>query len=168
MIFMSFHYDFNDPNLISSYLEQALPQAGLEHDRKKFVIGHHGGIGYGLFSIGFRYWDCSKANVATYNDLQQTRDYFGVIGAYIETAKTYAQGKGFGLVSILPTNIGDRLTHFDRSSPFHSTGIGEVRLESLERLEGFLRMIKEGKPALEEQYQKVTASAKDLFVHFTA
>lgn len=153
---MELQIDFNNPRILQGYKEQALPQAGLEESAGRFVVGSEGGLAYTLFQekLGFP----MRFRVSSASEMAVVQDYFNSVQAYVTNAGKHAEQQGFGLVRVGDKNVisdGCGLDDF-----IYEAGLGSANIESAERFQTFLEMIKSGKGELDKQYERIVEKAK--------
>jgi hypothetical protein len=156
---MAIAIDFNRPSMLEAYKEQALSQHGLEEDARRILVGSQGGLAYILFPSPIHELPLD-ISVRTGSDVMLARDYFDAVHSYVIGAGQHAEKHGFGLVRVEEKNLlaeGVRLGDF-----IYSAGIGSVNIDSAERFQAFLEMVKSGKGELDKQYVGLVGRAKDL------
>jgi len=173
---MELKIDFNNPRILQGYKEQALIQADLEESAGRFVVGSEGGLAYTLFKDKFQRFPLHKDKfqgfplqfrVCSVSEMAVVQDYFSAVQAYVTNAGKHAKQQGFGLV-----RVGDRTVISDGCGLddfIYEAGLGSVNIESAERFQTFLDMIKSGKSELNKQYERIVEKAKlfpqKLFPH---
>ena len=149
-------FNFNDQKILEAYINQALPKLGLENLKDRIIAGKEGGLAYLLFenNIGNRlkidFTDNSREK-----RLQTTR-YYDFIEQYIEVSRMFAEKHGFGILCL----ESDALVKKIDSSPYHSLVIGDSNIDSLNKLEKFLEMIKSER--LKKFYQDFLDSTEEI------
>lgn len=101
-----------------------------------------------------------EISVRTGSEVMLARDYFDAVHSYVIGAGKHAEKHGFGLVQIgHERNLieGVRLEDF-----IYSTAIGSANIESVERFQQFLEMVKSGREQLDIQYESLVGKAKSL------
>src|SRR3989344_3142560 len=163
---MELKIDFNNPRILQGYKEQALIQADLEESAGRFVVGSEGGLAYTLFKDKFQGFPL-QFRVCSVSEMAVVQDYFSAVQAYVTNAGKHAKQQGFGLV-----RVGDRTVISDGCGLddfIYEAGLGSVNIESAERFQTFLDMIKSGKSELNKQYERIVEKAKlfpqKLFPH---
>lgn len=150
---MNIEYNFNESNLLKAYLQQTIPQFELGEARFKIEVGENGGLTYNLFTVSDEC--CKQFTIDTINQMEKTIFYFSSVKHYLQYAEQHARSFDFGLVFkkngslIGPCSLEDTGM---RSSYIYHLGIGDSLIETRERLEEFLSMIKEGKDRLDHCY----------------
>lgn len=132
--------DFNHPSILQGYLEQAKPQFALENVRG-IVVGKTGGLAYRLFADDGKELPTSF-NVRSIDSMKKVMSYLESIKAFIGESESYANNLGFRLVYINPpsNSISNGL---ESQSNIYFSGIGDKTIESVERFEKFLEMVKD-------------------------
>ncbi len=131
--------NFNNPLILGGYLEQAKPQYGLENV-DGIVVGKVGGLAYHLFT------DCGKElsrefQIKSHDSIKNGRKYFDELEAFLDRNEERAIAYGFQLVTIRPSD--NSIFIGPKSLPYiYYTGIGDTNIESIEKFEKFLEMVK--------------------------
>lgn len=152
----SLDIDFNHPLILRGFINQALPQVGLENFSERIVVGRDGGLAYKLFNQPF-----SMPNVLQiYTKLQmkESIDYFDAIDRYLARADGCASEYGFGLVKF--SNKNEIIDGFNSNDTLFDAGIGSARIGSVECFSSFLNMINSGKDDLEKLHEELIEKAK--------
>ncbi len=160
---MALTFNFNDRRILERYLEQALPQLGLEDAASRFFSGREGGLGYLLFPNQ----DLAKMPERIYNLYQMSlaQSYFSGVKNYLDFAEAYAKSQGFGLVAATSPDKEPpviQLRTKDDSISVYALGIGSPAIESAEKFENFLRMAKEKRGQMDEQYKNLIDLSEKL------
>ncbi|MBS3168884.1 hypothetical protein J4210_00210 [Candidatus Woesearchaeota archaeon] len=158
---MQLEIDFNNPRILKGYLEQALPQYGLEE--VGVTVGRNGGLAYLLFKNDDWQRLPRELKVNTMNQIDAFRGYFDAVQSYVTAASVHAERFGFALVTVdgfqvLSPGLG-------RDSSVYQSGIGTVSIGSVDRFEDFLRMVvaaRKENGILNERYVELGKSAGAL------
>jgi hypothetical protein len=157
---MALDINFNNPTMLQAYKEQALSQVGLEDFGHRIVVGEEGGLAYTLFK---RKMDFPlQFRICSASEKESVLNYFDAIGTYLKNAGNHSERHQFGLVRVDPNNIitpGMGLDDF-----IYEAALGSLKIESAERFEAFLEMVKSGKGELDKQYERLVEKAKPLFL----
>ncbi len=105
------------------------------YDINRIVVGKDDGLAYKLFSLGFS----SRWSKSSYIQAVELREYFEKENRYVEKAKDYATKYGFDLVTINPTD--NAIITGCTNGMIYNSGIGSARIESVEKVDGFIQMI---------------------------
>ena len=95
---MQLEIDFNNPRILKGYLEQALPQYGLEE--VGVTVGRNGGLAYLLFKNDDWQRLPRELKVNTMNQIDAFRGYFDAVQSYVTAASVHAERFGFALVTV--------------------------------------------------------------------
>lgn len=162
---------FNDSLVLKGYLNQALPQMGIEND-PKIVVGDSGGLAYCLFEPGRREESLvnlfpTNFNVRTLGSLETVTEYVRQVHRYTKMAAGFAKELDFKQVSVSEGEFASpktitTVTEADKDTELYSLGIGDSEIESMEKLERFLAMVKIAKNPLEEAYAQIIGLAQKL------
>jgi len=151
--------NFNNPNIIKGYLEQARPQFDLE-EAKWFVIGKEGGIGYSLFERDY-YELPRNFEAKSIDSMKNVSAYFNAVQSFVDQWEKVAEGRGFKLVQIDPRS--HKVSNGLESESFiYSAGIGDATIESASKFEEFLQMVKDGHSAIQEGYNRLKQTSRRL------
>lgn len=155
---MTSNIDFNNPQNIQKHLARALPLYGLEGVKDRFSTGDTRGLGYMLVprSMSARFIDITKTLQTVPADNPSLANYVCVARDYVKFSQNYAQKHGFKLLKFVES---EELLLDDLPLSY---AIGDTSIESLEKFERFLEMIKQGKVELDKQREIVEARAMDV------
>ncbi|HLC52406.1 MAG TPA: hypothetical protein VJI98_04140 [Candidatus Nanoarchaeia archaeon] len=173
---MESRYDFNTSRIIQGYLDQALPEfelevylgqahpsGELENLTERFVAGVEGGLAYKLFTKKDRtrlIRNRERIRIDSINALNILAAFSGEFKQYINTASNYANEAGFGLVvvdgfgRICPTTGADLFDY----------GMGAPKIESVERFNKFLKLVKKAKPQLDVEHAGLMITLNSIFL----
>lgn len=164
---MDLKIDFNNPNLLRGYLEEALPQLGLEDAledvKKRIIVGKNGGLAHCLFSASELNLP-REPRMSSLSEIRALTTCFGAIEDYLGAARDYAQEFDFQLVvncrdkGIIPVREGANFY-------FSTAGIGDESIKSLEEFERFLQMVIECREDLIQRYNAVKEAIKNITYH---
>ena len=94
-------------------------------------------------------------------DMGFVREYFDAVQRYVTSAEQHAKSFGFGLLLVNLEN-GKLSPELKLDSYIYGAGVGDVTIESAERFERFLDMVKTGSEKLDEQYASVLSAGQIL------
>lgn len=160
---MALKINFNDPNIIRGYFDQEFPSMGLdEAGRSRFVIGREGGIAYRLFDGSIVRTYPTELIVRCASDISAGREYSMAVINYLHEARALAGERGFLLV--YANNVcGDLcIGPWTEKSYLYLAGIGAISLESADKFEKFVNMIRDGRGKLDVGLQEVKTLADKL------
>ncbi len=149
---MGLNIDFNNPKILQAYKELALPKAGLEESTDRIIVGGGGGLVYTLFQGELKGFP-TKFEANSLSEMGVVQDYFNAVQTYLTNAGKHAEQHGFRLI-----RIGSRDILYDCFNPeglIYNASLGSMDIESVERFEEFLEMVKSGKGELDKQYEVV-------------
>lgn len=185
---MDFTYEFNRPRMLREYLGQALHQVlfprseeGMKPEVKKrlegterylterIVVGDKGGLAYALFRE-----DDSKLfsslPLQREANLDPIKELSDIIKQYKITAGNIARGSGFDIVAQERQRHDAHNWNFSLvndyrsdSSPLTSMAIGGRVIESVERVENFVTMVREHYQRLDEWLADVVKKRGKVF-----
>lgn len=154
---MTLELNFNDSSVLRGYLHQALPQVELADDARRFLIGETGGLAYSLFSDASRLGH--EMRFHSTDGISRVATYLGMLRGHLDFGRDFVEKHGFKLVSAFK-NVGGRDTEIQAFDPaksnVYTAAIGDTSIESAERLEAFLTMVKEGKPRFDESFERLS------------
>ena len=150
---MSLEINFNNPDILKGYVDQALPQREIGNLRPRIIVGKGGGLAYMLFEEDN---SCSilpqTIPIREFNELAKTKRYINFLEFYINCAKEHADKFKFIMLEKLPY---EELKLMHESSLLYNPCIGDIEIGSVERFEKFIDMVKEGHEELDKIYKKV-------------
>lgn len=152
---MGLKINFNNPRILQGHLEQALPQTSLQESTKRFVVGSSGGLAYKLFENIYHGLPL-QFRISSVSEMAAVQDYFNAVHGYVRDAGEHAGRHGFKLVLFDEKEVSD----YGLDDFIYSTGLGSTDIESAERFQAFLEMIKSGKSKLDKQYEGIVEKAK--------
>ena len=155
---MALEIKFDNPKILRGYLDQALTQVGLEEARHRIIGGRDGGLAYTLFKDPVREI-LSEFRATSRSDKPAVKENLDAVEKYIQSAEKHAKRYGFGLIAI--RKVEKFGTYLSLESCIDPGGIGGP-IESPERFEEFLKMVKEVRGDLDEQYKLVETAFKSL------
>ena len=126
---------------------------------KKIVVGEEGGLAYTLFQDGEG--AIKNLTITAKKDILPATEYLNRMENYLKLAEEHTKNFGFELVAAYDFGSKKRIFSWDHfNSPFAAAGIGDWGIESLEKAEKFLVMIKENRGRLNQLYHKVVMYSK--------
>jgi hypothetical protein len=145
--------DFNNPKILEGYLEQTIPQLGLEHLIPNLVVGTTGGLAYSLFEKDNLMKYPKNLRSQTLEDFGFVSQYYSAITDYINFAKEKANEFGFGLVFI----GGDKLISekLSNQQSIYMSGIGAGKIEQYSHFERFVKLLIDSESSLSELSKKI-------------
>lgn len=155
---MELKIDFNNPRILQGYVEQALSQIGLEESAGRIRAGSKGGLAYTLFQDKYRGFPL-QFRISSASEMAIVQDYFNAVQAYVTNAGKHAEQHGFGLVIENEKVITNGISLDDF---IYNAGLGSSTIESAERFQAFLDMIKSGKKELNKQYEGLVEKVKSF------
>ncbi|HEA46209.1 MAG TPA: hypothetical protein ENH99_00310 [Candidatus Pacearchaeota archaeon] len=164
---MSLPIDFGDPALLATYVRNRISNL-FEKNTAEAVNARcfndgRGGLIYRLFEKTDSEIFSGKFSVNSLDEISSSRAYFDAVQAYVQLAKDHARSFDFGLFLIVPlvdlgrivggaetateilesSNItrGPSICELNEDSNVYEAGIGDVSVDSPEKVEKFLKMI---------------------------
>ncbi|MBS3080914.1 hypothetical protein J4221_05560 [Candidatus Pacearchaeota archaeon] len=148
--------NFNHPLILQGYLEQAIPQYGLE-DVKGIVVGKSGGLAYHLFADEGEGLP-RELQIKGVDSIKKVKKYFDEIEAFLDRGSRCASNFGFRLVSIKHSlSSPDKRIYngLDSESDIYCVGIGDGFIRNVEKFEKFLEMIKTNNQSIQNENKKL-------------
>ena len=141
---MTLEVDFNDPRILQGYVEQFRQQLGL-NEGNRLVVGSQGGLAYALFT-GDNSDYPQNFPAGTFCNLSCIKRYVNSVKDYLDRACSLSENFGFELVR---EDSERKIVEFTIGDFVYGAGIGSPTIEGANRLERFVKMIKEGRSELD-------------------
>ncbi len=134
---MTLKYNFNDYDILTSYVNQAVPQIFPEEKvkfvRRMIVVGEHGGLAYRLFPFS----TSEDHSLIRPCMTDVVKKHFDNVKNCINKAHEYATTFDLDVVGISKNKVKNNFDFL-----VDDAGIGSISIESTEELERFLEMVK--------------------------
>ncbi len=153
---MGFSINFNDPNILRGYLDQAIGQVFGEDAKKyneRITVGSEGGLAYAIFSETRNV--PTRVGAGTLNDAEKVISYFDALKDYIRQAEILAESYGFSLVQTGTPGRDRQILDYSKFAYLYYIAIGSYNIDSPKKFEDFIAMAQKADDFLNEKYKNL-------------